>query len=145
MKQDSKIKLYEDRNSFFMDSFFYGGLSRRVLQHSGISFKAKGLFLLIEANQELFNDPTKNKKEFLLDHTKEGWDAVSSGIHELLEAGLLIKETHRNPGPGRKYIIGVSWHLTAGDLEDVLIEEDREWLERLAAQKHANNINREGI
>lgn len=149
MKQDSKIKLYEDRESLFMDSFNRGGLSNRVLHHPALSLKAKALFLLIEANKELFNDLKKNKKEFLLDHTKEGWDAVSSGINELIEAGLLVKETHRNPGPGRKYIIGVSWNLTVRSLEQLLTEEDSEWnsecQEYLAELGITNNSNREGI
>ena len=128
-KQTRFIELYQDREHFFLDIATGGGvmgaLALKILQCPELSFKAKAMYLLIQGNPEVFKNPKGDKRKFLLEHSKEKWDALTSGINELMEKGLLFKQTHRNEGPGRKYITGSSWIVGIGNL-DFLSEEDLE-------------------
>ena len=105
------------------DTFnFEGRLATLTLPQ--ISFKAKALFLLINSFPEIFKDPACDKKQFLLDISKEKWDAINSGIKELVECGLLEKVTHRKEGPGRNYITGTSWHIITSALDEFYQENN---------------------
>jgi hypothetical protein len=76
-----------------------------------ISWKAKGLFIFILNHPEIFKKIHTNKDKFLLEHGKEGPDALRSGIDELVNNKLLHKKIYRNDGPGRNYVIGSIWNL----------------------------------
>ena len=113
---NSKIKLYEDRNTLAWDTLF-DGRTKTILRHDEISWKAKGILLLIHLHPEVFGDPKINKTKFILEHSKEGPDSITSGIKELEHLGLLYKETIRSQGPGRVVITGAIWHQGNGNVD----------------------------
>jgi hypothetical protein len=82
-----------------------------VLTNTSISWKAKGLFIFILNHPEVFKEIRTKKDEFLLEHGKEGPDALRSGLKELRQNNFLHSEFHRNTESGRNYIIGTTWTL----------------------------------
>lgn len=83
-----------------------------IISSKEISLKSKTIMLMVMSHPNIFTDPKTDKENFLLQNCKEGPDAVKSGIKELQNMGLLVKNIQRNEGDGRKYIIGSCWYIT---------------------------------
>jgi len=81
-----------------------------VLHHPQLSWKAKALALTILCNESFFANPTNDKEAFLQEISKEGIEAIRSGIKEIQQEGVLQKTYVRNT-EGRNYIIGSIWTI----------------------------------
>jgi len=81
-----------------------------VIKSTQVSWKAKGLFFLILNNQKIFSDVSFDKQTFLEGISKEGPEAISSGLRELKQIGVFEKRMCRNKH-GNAYC-GSEWILT---------------------------------
>jgi len=85
------------------------GILTPILSLTNISWKAKALALAILNCEQTFQNPGLNKEELLVNESKEGIEAIRSGIKELQHAGLLRKTIRRDTG--RRKIIGSTWEI----------------------------------
>ena len=86
-------------------------IPNELLRIPELSFKAKGLLLFILSHPKVFQDLKADKEEYILANSKEGTEAIRSGIKELQKTGILTKQIQRNQDGESRHIIGSTWEV----------------------------------
>ena len=83
-----------------------------------LSWKAKGIAFAIMTHPDVFGDENiKDKRQFVIDHGRDGMGAVKSALKELRGCGLL-KSTNIHKSTGRRFVVGVRWEIVEKESVD---------------------------